>query len=273
MTSLLEDQPIEAEQRQGRQRRATEFASTILLAFASVVTSWSGYQASLWSGIQATNYNQANALRVESTRQSTIAGQLEGLDIALFMAWINAKASSNDRLEQFYRERFRPEFRSPFDAWLATNPLTNPQAPASPFALPGYRSEALQHARELENQAKALFDAGHRANHYADSYVLCTVMLAIVLFFCGIIQQFAEFRTRAILLGMAMLLLIFGLSRMLVLPRAESDGVLRLSKILWNVSMYQPMSSADRCAEARAEACGRFGSPCPLRTPAAAPPE
>jgi hypothetical protein len=221
MPILIEDQPIEAPpQREGRRRRATEFASTIVLAFAGTVTSWSGYQASLWSGIQATNYNQANALRVESTRQSTIGGQLVGLDIALFMAWMTAKSSGNDRMEQFYRERFRPEFRPAFDAWLSTNPLTNPQAPATPFALPVYRLEALQHARELENQAKALFDAGHRANHFADSYVLCTVMLAIVLFFCGIIQQFVEFRTRAILLGMAMLLLIFGLSRVLVLPRA-----------------------------------------------------
>jgi hypothetical protein len=203
-----------------RRRRVTEFASTILLAFASVVTSWSGYQASLWSGIQATNYNQANALRVESTRESTLAGQFSGLDIASFMAWVNAKASGNDQLEQFYRQRFRPEFRQVFEAWLATKPLTDPQAPATPFALPGYRSEHGQRAIELENQAKALFDAGHRANHIADTYVLGTVLLATVLFFCGIVQQFQEFPVRIALLGMAVLLLISGLSKVLVLPRA-----------------------------------------------------
>jgi len=205
---------------EGRRRRATEFASTILLAFASVVTSWSGYQASLWSGIQATNYNQANALRVESTRESTLAGQFVGLDVALYMAWVNAKASGNDQLEQFFRQRFRPEFGRVFDTWLATKPLTNPQAPASPFALPDYRSEHGQRAIELENQAKALFEAGHRANHYADTYVLGTVLLATVLFFCGIIPQFEEFGVRIGLLGMAVLLLIFGLSKILVLPRA-----------------------------------------------------
>jgi hypothetical protein len=205
---------------EGRRRRATEFASTILLAFASVVTSWSGYQASLWSGIQATNYNQANALRVESTRESTLAGQFYGLDVALFMAWVNAKASGNDQLEQFFRQRFRPEFRQVFDTWLTTKPLINPQAPTSPFVLPGYRSEHGQRAIELENQAKALFEAGHRANHYADTYVLGTVLLATVLFFCGIIPQFQEFRVRLGLLGMAVLLLIVGLSKILVLPRA-----------------------------------------------------
>jgi hypothetical protein len=203
-----------------RQRRQTEFSATILLAFASVVTSWSGYQASLWSGIQATNYNQANALRVESTRESTVGGQFAGLDVALFMAWANAKGTGNDYLQQFYTQRFRPEFRQVFDAWLATNPLTDPRAPATPFALPGYRSEHGERARELESQAQALFEAGHRANHYADTYVLGTVVLATAMFFCGIVQQFRDFHTRVFLLAMAILLLLFGLSKVLVLPRA-----------------------------------------------------
>jgi hypothetical protein len=201
-------------------RHLTEFAATVLLALASVVTSWSGYQASLWSGIQSTNYNQANALRTESTREATQAGQQVGLDIALFMAWVNAKASGNDRLTEFYYQRFRPEFRQFFDAWLATQPLSNPQAPGTPFDLPGYRSEHGQQARDLERQSKTLFETGHRANHIADTYVLGTVLLATVLFFCGIVQQFREFRTRVFLLALALLLFIFGLSRILVLPVA-----------------------------------------------------
>ena len=212
-----DEQAPKATQRE-RHRRSTEFAATILLAFTSVVTSWSGYQASLWSGIQATNYNQANVLRVESARESTVAGQLTGLDVALFMAWLNASSSGNDHLEQFYSKRFRPEFQQAFDAWLATEPLTNSQAPATPFV--NYRSARIQRARELEDQSKALFTAGHEANHYADNYVLGTVVFAVVLFFCGIVPQFSDFRLRVALLGIGMLLLLFGLSRILVLPRA-----------------------------------------------------
>ena len=156
-----ENQAADARQQEERRRRNTEFAATILLAFTSVMTSWSGYQASLWSGIQATNYDQANALRVESARESTAAGQLIGLDVALFMAWANAAGSNNDRMEQFYSKRFRPEFRRAFDGWLATEPLTNPQAPATPFD--NYRTERAQHARELEDKSKELFTAGHEA--------------------------------------------------------------------------------------------------------------
>ena len=212
------DQAPEATPQLNRRRRNTEFAATILLAFASVVTSWSGYQASLWSGIQATNYNQANAVRVESARESTNAGLLTGLDVAMFMAWVNAASSGNDRMEQYYSKRFRPEFHQAFDAWLATQPLTNPQAPATPFN--NYLPKRAQRAQELEDQSKALFVAGHEANHYADSYVLGTVVFAVVLFFCGIVPQFSDFRLRIALLSIGLLLLIFGLSRILVLPRA-----------------------------------------------------
>jgi len=220
MTDKTEEQAREATLHPEPRRRSTEFTATILLALASVVTSWSGYQASLWSGIQSTNYNQANALRVESTRESTQAGQQVGLDIALFMAWVNAKALNNDRLAEFYNQRFRPEFRQAFDVWLATHPLTNPQAPSTPFDLPGYRTEHAHRARDLESQSKSLFEAGHRANHVADAYVLGTVLLATVLFFCGIVQQFQEYRTRVFLLALALLLFILGLSRILVLPVA-----------------------------------------------------
>jgi hypothetical protein len=155
---------------------------------------------------------------VESARESTTAGQLAALDVALFMAWFNATSSGNDRLAQFYSKRFRPEFRQAFDAWLATEPLTNPQAPATPFS--NYKSESAQLARSLEDQSKALFNVGHEANHNADSYVLGTVVFAAVLFFCGIVPQFSDFRLRVILLGTGVLLLLFGLSRILVLPRA-----------------------------------------------------
>jgi len=220
MADESEERAPEVTRRLERRRRTTEFAATILLALTSVVTAWSGYQASVWSGIQSTNYNQANALRVESARESTQAGQQVGLDIALFMAWVNAKALNSDRLAEFYEQRFRPEFRPLFDAWLATHPLSNPQAPSTPFALPGYHTEHGQHARDLERQSKALFEAGHRANHLADTYVLGTVLLATVLFFCGIVQQFKEFGTRVFLLSVAVLLLVFALSKILVLPRA-----------------------------------------------------
>lgn len=192
----------------------------VLLAIGSVITSWSAYQGSLWSGVQATNFNQATARTTESTRESTIAGQFAGLDAAMFMGWMNAYVSGNDRLQRIYRDRFRPEFRRAFDEWLATDPLTNPQAPASPFVLPSYRSEHIERAIKLQKEGETMFQVGHTANHHADTYVQGTVVLAMVLFFCGIVQQFRYFGARLVLLGLATLFLVYGLSKILVLPRA-----------------------------------------------------
>jgi hypothetical protein len=75
-------------------------------------------------------------------------------------------------------------------------------------------------AIELDKEAEALFQAGHRANHVADTYIQGTVVLAMVLFFCGITQQFQDFRLRLVLLGLSVLLLLYGLSKILPLPRA-----------------------------------------------------
>ena len=129
-------QPPDAE---ARRRRWTEFAATVLLAFGSAVTSWSAYQASLWSGVQATNYNQATARRVESTQEATEAGQFWGVDVAMFMGWANAYVSGNDRLQQFYRTRFRPEFRQAFETWLATDPMTESAGTRLAFRAPELR--------------------------------------------------------------------------------------------------------------------------------------
>ena len=61
-----------------------EVLATIVLAFATLATAWSGYQAARWGGVQSTSYSQAGALRTESTRASTQAGQLAQIDIASY---------------------------------------------------------------------------------------------------------------------------------------------------------------------------------------------
>ena len=50
--------------------------ATVVLAVATLVTAWSGYQSARWGGLQSTKFSEANALRIESSRASTIAVQL-----------------------------------------------------------------------------------------------------------------------------------------------------------------------------------------------------
>src|SRR5437667_6516571 len=76
--------------RQQRTERWLEVVTAIMLGVVAVATAWSGYQATRWAGEQSTLYARASALRVESTRDSTLAGQYRLYDVVLVNNWINA---------------------------------------------------------------------------------------------------------------------------------------------------------------------------------------
>ena len=134
--------------REGR-RRTVEIISAVLLSLATVLAAWSAFQSAKWSGVQATRFSQASALRMESVRASTAAGGQEQVHVTLFAQWVNAYAAGNTRLATFYFERFRAEFKPAMDAWLATKPLSNPDAPSSPFAMPEYKRAKAGQANDL----------------------------------------------------------------------------------------------------------------------------
>jgi hypothetical protein len=198
----------------------SEILSAFLLSLVAVGTAWTGYQASLWGGIQSTSYSQASAKRVESARASTLAGQQTTVDVIIFAAFLDAYAVDNTELAEFYVERFRDEFKPAFEAWLATDPANNPDAPPSPFAMPEYTLKAEADSVAFENEAEALFEEGRQANLNGDRYVFTTVLLASVLFFAGIATRFEWQAIRWVLLIFGALLLFVGLWNMFTLPTA-----------------------------------------------------
>src|SRR5690606_22064993 len=115
-----------------------ELFGVILLALAGLATSWCGYQATRWSGVQADSYTQANGFRVESAQVAAHADQVRIVDIGMFMNWLEAFATGNGELQQFYRTRFRNEFAPAFESWLAAKPRQEPGVAPTPFALPQY---------------------------------------------------------------------------------------------------------------------------------------
>ena len=75
---------------QERTDRWFQVFTAIMLGVVAVATAWSGYQATRWAGEQSTLYAQASALRVESTRDSTLAGQYKLNDFIRVNNWLNA---------------------------------------------------------------------------------------------------------------------------------------------------------------------------------------
>jgi len=195
-----------------------EVIATLVLALATIATAWSGYQSARWGGEQSTNYSKAGAMRTESVRASNQAGQLVQIDIGLFANWINAFAAEDTRLTTFYEQRFRDEFKPAFEAWLATDPANNPDAPQSPFVMPQYQVSALEESIILEEEASELFAMGEEANQISDNYILNTVILASVLFLGGIASRFKAMAARWVIITISLAILAFGLFNILTYP-------------------------------------------------------
>ena len=97
----------------------------------------------------------------------------------------DARAAGDTELEEFYTDRLRPEFRPAFDAWLATDPLTNPAAPPTPFAMEEYQLQARTEAERADAEAEVMAAAVRRNVQRSANYVLAVVMFAVALFFAG----------------------------------------------------------------------------------------
>jgi hypothetical protein len=176
-----------------------EGVATVLLVVAAVATSWSSYQATRWNGEQAAAAGRTNAIRIEASRADGLAEAQTQIDVATFIAWAEADVTGDRELADFVLDRFRDEFRPAFDAWTATAPLTNPDAPPTPFAMDEYRLESQQQAEELDARAEASA-AEVRANiQRASNYVLTVVLYAVALFFAGMSTRVSSPRLRWVL--------------------------------------------------------------------------
>lgn len=197
-----------------------EIVTTIVLAIASFLTAWSGYQASQWGSVQAISLSQASTKRVQSAQNAAIGNQDRLLDVVAFTSWLEAASTQNQRLAAFYQARFREEFTPAFEAWLASNPLEDPAAAKTPFDLPAYRPTNLVESEDLQAQADVLFTKGANASDVSSAYVRVTVFVAAALFFAAISKTFEVRNLRLITLGLAIVLLLFGVVNLIPLPIA-----------------------------------------------------
>jgi len=213
--------PAPTPKRMTRQKlieRWLEVAAAIMLGVVAVATAWSGYQGARWGGVQTIKYSQATAKRVESTRAGTLAGQDRLFDVSLFNEWLDATYNDEIGLASAYEKRFRPEFRPAFEAWLATDPLNNPNAPPGPLYMPEYLDSLNEQSAQLEADAAAVFEEGKVAYQQSTAYLLNTVFLATVLLFITISQRFEWTPIKIAILAIALMMLLLGLYRLATFP-------------------------------------------------------
>ncbi len=196
-----------------------EIAEAILLGIVAIATAWSGYQAARWDGRQAELYGRASTVRNQADQSLTLGGQQRLLDISTFNTWIEATSEGRDELAALYERRFSPAFKVAFDAWIAIDPLTNPDAPPGPSFMPEYENRLLEQGAEQNERADRLFDAGTASRHRADEYIRITVVLASILFLLVLSQRFHIRRVRLAVLVLAVCLMLYGLVTIATFPR------------------------------------------------------
>jgi hypothetical protein len=128
--------------------------------------------------------------------------------VATFIQWVDAYAQEQTELTDFYVKRFRAEFKPAVDAWIATRPLQNPDAPLTPFAMPEYQVAATKKAQRLEAEAEASAVEARTDVQRATNYVLGVVLFAATLFFAGMSARLRTRRLRVILLSFGIALFV-----------------------------------------------------------------
>jgi hypothetical protein len=199
-----------------------EIVATLLLALAAVATAWSSYQATRWNGEQAKAAGRTNGIRIQAARAAGLAEAQTQVDVATFVQWVNADTTNDKALADFYRNRFRKEFRPAFTAWMATRPDENPDAPPTPFAMPEYRLAATANAERLDQAAEASSGSVATNVQRATNYVLGVALFAVALFFAGMSTKLQSPALRKSLLVLGSLLFAGTVAWIATLPVSVS---------------------------------------------------
>jgi hypothetical protein len=207
-----------ARHEQDRHDRWLSIIEALLLSFVAVLAAYSGYAAAKWGTESSLTLAKASAERTKANRADTEAIVTRTLDSASFNAWFTAFIAGDANAQRLAEKRMRPDYQPAFDAWLATDPEHNEDAPPGPAYMPQYVVPQDATAKAHDAEADAAFAEGAKAGQTADKYIRATVFLATVLFLFGISGHFRIRQARIGLIIAAGFLLAFAVVQLLGLP-------------------------------------------------------
>jgi hypothetical protein len=198
-------------------KRTFEIVALLILATATICSTWCLYESFAWGNVQKENLGAVILMQDESIRINDDNNMLRTIDVNMFLSWVQAASENQTGRMVFLKDRFRDEFRPSFNTWLTTaKPGEIP--PGTPFALPEYSLKTTRDLIQLKQNISIKMENVQQANQNSGSYVLTTVFGALVLFFASIAGKWRSPLISLICLGIAMILLIFVLYRIFTLP-------------------------------------------------------
>jgi hypothetical protein len=190
-----------------------------LLASVALLAAWSGYASAKWSTESRLVLAKASTARTLASRASAEAAETLNFDASTFNAWFSAYTAANGPAMEIAERRFRPQFKVAFEAWQATDPATNPDAPPGPTYMPEYQQPEQAEAEALDEEAQLRYDAGAVAGDNANSYVRTTLFLATVLFLVGISSHFPVRSARYGLIVVGAVILVAAIVFLVLAPK------------------------------------------------------
>jgi hypothetical protein len=198
-----------------------EIIFALLLLFATLGSAYCVYEAHKWGGVQGVAFGDSSRLRAESIRMDALANAQTMVDVQVFLDWVDAKNSNQTIRADFLEARFRKEFLPAFEAWRNQPGFSaaGEIPPGTPFSFSQYQPDSRVNATRLADEATAAFDQGRQANAIGDSYILNTVLFAIVLFLAGFGTKWRSKHLQYLFLAAGFAISIYALGFLLTLPR------------------------------------------------------
>ena len=215
---MQSDQPTSPTREPQEKKKWVEPVAALLMALATLSTAWCSFESAAWTRKSNRLMNEFNALERRASVFTLQGMQQATIHTGMFMQALAAYQAGDDKLVNFYVERFPPELRKAYDAWLAQKPFENPNADPHPFVPRLYMTPGTQEATEASAKAANSLDEARKAGTISGQYLANTVLFATVLFFASASGKFEQRRVRVVAFVFAVALFAFAVVRTAMLP-------------------------------------------------------
>jgi len=205
--------------REPQKKRWVEPVTALLMALTTLGTAWCSYQSAGWTRRSNWLMNEYNALERRAGLLNVQGLQAMTIHTAMFMQMLAAREAGNEKLANFYVQRFAPDVRKAYDAWLAQKPFENPNADPHPFVPSLYEMRGTREADKATTDAAGKLQNARAAGNVSGQYLANTVLFATVLFFASASGKFEQRRVRVAAFFFAVAVFGFAITRTMMLPR------------------------------------------------------
>src|SRR5436190_20561300 len=192
------EQSVSSPREKPEKKKWVEPVAALLMALATLSTAWCSYQSAAWTRRSNRLMNEYNALERRAGLLNLQGMQAMTIHTAMFMQMLAAQEAGNEKLANFYVQRFAPDVRKAYDGWMAQKPFENPNSEPHPFVPNLYEVRGTREAAKATTDAAGKLEDARAAGNLSGKYLANTVLFATVLFFAGALGKFEQRRVRVV---------------------------------------------------------------------------